>query len=197
MSGDMILDKGEHNHELIIMECGNATGLDGAITTNYPAGSFFGEMEFLGLAETSSVAIRAEEHCELFSLRYGDIAETLTEYPDVQEQLQEYAVMKKAAMNQLQGLPEGMTEPAYHIRNVQVALGFPLRWCLRLVSLTIMCVLNAGASASDKDALAEPHHDALALVERLKKCGRGSLEAVLLAAIVAKKIGVEDLRPNT
>eukprot|EP01043_Picozoa_sp_COSAG02_P042392 COSAG02_NODE_3602_length_6498_cov_2.647914_3_plen_685_part_00 len=116
MPGHMILDKGEHNHELIIMEYGNATGLEGAITTNYPAGSFFGEMEFLGLAETSAIAVRADEHCELFSLRYGDIAETLTEYPDVQEQLQEYAVMKKAAMTKLQGLPEGMSEPAYSLR---------------------------------------------------------------------------------
>eukprot|EP01043_Picozoa_sp_COSAG02_P042391 COSAG02_NODE_3602_length_6498_cov_2.647914_2_plen_59_part_00 len=57
-----------------------------------------------------------------------------------------------------------------------------------------MC-FDVGSSASE-DALAEPHHDALALVERLKKCGRGSLEAVLLAAVVAKKMGVEDLRPT-
>lgn len=105
--GDMILDKGEHNHELIILEYGKATGLDGAITTNYPAGSFFGEMEFLGLAEVSTVAVRADEHCDLYGLRYGDIADTLTEYPEVQEQLQQYAIMKKAASNQLQGLPEG------------------------------------------------------------------------------------------
>jgi hypothetical protein len=113
MPGDMILDKGEHNHELIIMEYGRATGLDGEIKTNYPAGSFFGEMEFLGLAELSSIAVRAEEHCDLYGLRYGDIAETLSEYPEVQQQLQEFAMMKRAAMNQLQGREAGMSEPAY------------------------------------------------------------------------------------
>eukprot|EP01043_Picozoa_sp_COSAG02_P041893 COSAG02_NODE_3515_length_6627_cov_4.151348_2_plen_59_part_00 len=57
-------------------------------------------------------------------------------------------------------------------------------------------MLNVGAIVTDEDALAEPAHDALAVAERLKECGRGSLEAVLLAAIVSQKIGVEDLRPT-
>lgn len=107
MPGDMILEKGEHNHELIILEYGQATGTDGAISTNYPAGSFFGEMEFLGLSEVSAIAVKAEKHCDLYGLRYGDIAETLTEYPDVQQGLHEYAVMKRNASDQLHGFSKG------------------------------------------------------------------------------------------
>lgn len=113
MTGDMILERDEHNHELIILERGSATGLDGAVTTTYPAGSFFGEMEFLGLADVSTVAVRAEEHCALYGIRYADIADTLAEHPEVQNQLQEYATIKKAAINRLQGRAGGPPKPAW------------------------------------------------------------------------------------
>ena len=123
MTGDMILERYEHNHELIILERGSATGLDGAVTTTYPAGSFFGEMEFLGLADVSTIAVRAEEHCALYGVRYADIADTLSEHPEVQHQLQEYATMKKAAMNRLQGRAAGPPRPAWrHIRFAQVRI---------------------------------------------------------------------------
>lgn len=57
--------------------------------------------------------------------------------------------------------------------------------------------VNAGTVVAEEDNIAEPQHDVLAVAERLKGCGRASLEAVLLAAIVSQKIGVEDLRPTS
>ena len=65
---------------------------------------------------------------------------------------------------------------------------------MTLRSLTLL--LNAGQIVADQTSLAEPQHDVLGLMQRLQKCDRGSLEAVLLAAIVAQKIAVEDLRPT-
>ena len=80
--GDYILERGEANKELVIMEHGEATGDDGAgITTEYEAGSFFGEMEFLGLQEVSGIAVKANTYCDLYALKLSDIKETIADYP--------------------------------------------------------------------------------------------------------------------
>ena len=80
--GDYILERGEANKELVIMEHGEATGDDGAgITTEYEAGSFFGEMEFLGLQEVSGIAVKANSYCDLYALKLADIKETIADYP--------------------------------------------------------------------------------------------------------------------
>ena len=110
--GDFILELGEHNHELIILEYGEASGTDGTIVTKYESGSFFGEMEFLGLQEVSSIAVKAEDFCDLYGLRYGDIAYTLSEYPELQDQMHQYAVAKKQASNRLQGKSGGESATA-------------------------------------------------------------------------------------
>ena len=80
--GDYILERGEANKELVIMEHGEATGDDGAgITTEYEAGSFFGEMEFLGLQEVSGIAVKANTYCDLYALKLSDIKEPIADYP--------------------------------------------------------------------------------------------------------------------
>lgn len=79
---DLILERGETNKELVIMEHGEATGDDGAgIVTDYKAGSFFGEMEFLGLQEVSPITVKALTYCDLYGLKLVHIRHTMTEYP--------------------------------------------------------------------------------------------------------------------
>ena len=77
-----IVTRGETNKELIIMEHGEAEGQDGSgIITEYCAGSFFGEMGFLGLQETSSITVRALTYCDLYGLKLAHIRTTMAEYP--------------------------------------------------------------------------------------------------------------------
>lgn len=79
---EFIVERGETNKELIIMEYGEAEGDDGAgIITEYRAGSFFGEMEFLGLQEVSPITVKALTYCDLYGLKLGHIKHTMTEYP--------------------------------------------------------------------------------------------------------------------
>merc|ERR1711990_964571 len=49
MPKNPILERGELNQSLIILEKGKAKGIDGHIATTYNTGSFFGELGFLGL----------------------------------------------------------------------------------------------------------------------------------------------------
>ena len=109
---DIIIEKGEHN-ELIILEKGAATGTDGTVRTNYPSGSFFGEMEFLGLSEVSATTITANDYCDLYGLRFADIADTLMDFPDLQDKLHQYAQMRKQAMDQIKGVVSDKDEDDY------------------------------------------------------------------------------------
>lgn len=60
------------------MEHGKATCDDGAgIVTEYQSGSFFGEMEFLGLQETSRITVEAITYCDLYGLKLEHITHTL------------------------------------------------------------------------------------------------------------------------
>lgn len=79
---EAIVTRGETNKELIIMEHGHAIGDDGGgITTEYKDGSFFGEMEFLGLQETSPITVTAVTYCDLYGLKLAHIKHTMADYP--------------------------------------------------------------------------------------------------------------------
>lgn len=103
MPGDWILEKGEHNHELIILQRGKAKGIDGHITTNFNTGSFFGELGFLGLVSYTSMAVQAQEYCDLYGLRFADIQDVLLDFPTLNEKLTQYAHLRRKAMQMLQG----------------------------------------------------------------------------------------------
>merc|ERR1712230_312223 len=63
-------------------------------------------MEFLQLVDVSSMAVQAEEYCDLYGLRLNDIQDVLKAFPVLNDKLQQYAQLRQKAMNQLQGGPD-------------------------------------------------------------------------------------------
>ena len=56
--------------------------MDGTLVTHFKDGSFFGELEFLGIVDkVSQLTVTADTDCDLYSLRLGDIARALIEFP--------------------------------------------------------------------------------------------------------------------
>ena len=56
--------------------------MDGTLVTHFKDGSFFGELEFLGIVDkVSQLTVTADTDCDLYSLRLGDIARALSEFP--------------------------------------------------------------------------------------------------------------------
>eukprot|EP01047_Picozoa_sp_COSAG01_P020529 COSAG01_NODE_1170_length_11406_cov_17.917662_8_plen_698_part_00 len=143
MPGDWILEKGEHNRELIILEKGSAKGLDGHITTEFKTGSFFGEMEFLQLVDVSSMAVQAEEYCDLYGLRLKDIQDVLKAFPVLNDKLQQYAQLRQKAMNQLQGGPDDASPDSVSLEphDASVDAADFVKSCSRLVTVPT-CTLS-------------------------------------------------------
>ena len=70
-------------------------------------------MEFLGLSEVSATTITANDYCDLYGLRVADIADTLMDFPDLQDKLHQYAQMRKEAMDQIKGVVSDKDEDDY------------------------------------------------------------------------------------
>ena len=100
---DTIMTRGEHSSELIIMERGEATGADGSITIKLDAGSFFGELQFLGLDRHANMDVKADSFCEFYTLRRSHILDILESHPDLNGRLMEYSKLRKEAMEHLKG----------------------------------------------------------------------------------------------
>jgi len=98
--GDVICEAGSSDRELILIDRGraeaksNADGTGSAIMV-HPAGSFFGEMEFLGLSLERKSTVVAATYCELFVLVHKDIEGLLTSNPDLQRKIERYATLRK------------------------------------------------------------------------------------------------------
>ena len=168
-AGDAILQKGEHNHELIILEHGQAVGYQGTVATSYKPGSFFGEMEFLGLTPGSlcQSTITAVTDCDLYTLRFADIRHVLIEFPEMQVQLTQYADMRQKALQKLQGAESERAEAEEVANANQTALqSIPQQKTYDL------------ASASDE----------------LRHCTLAELQAAVLRGVLSKAISLHELR---
>jgi CRP-like cAMP-binding protein len=62
----------------------------------YPTGSIFGELEFLGLTEMRPSTIRAKTYCEISSLHPHDIEPIIFKSPALRKRLDKYADLKHA-----------------------------------------------------------------------------------------------------
>ena len=162
-AGDLILQKGEHNHELIILEHGEAVGDDMA----YKPGSFFGEMEFLGLTPGSlcQTTITAVTDCDLYTLRFGDIGHVLVQFPEMQVQLTKYAEMRQQALMKLRGAQS--EDPQ---------------------------VKNAGTPKQTASQLPQKTYDLASASEEIRRCSRAELQAAVLRGVLSEAISLKALR---
>eukprot|EP01043_Picozoa_sp_COSAG02_P016779 COSAG02_NODE_745_length_17738_cov_18.178241_6_plen_709_part_00 len=168
-AGDAILLKGDHNHELIILEHGEAVGTQGTVDTAYKPGSFFGEMEFLGLTPGSlcQYTITAVTDCDLYTLRFADIGHVLVEFPEMQVQLTQYAEMRQKALQKLQGQSSGgaeVEEPD-----------------------------NANQT-SPPSLLQQKTYDLATASEEMRRCSRADLQAAILRGVLSQAISLHELR---
>merc|ERR1712166_756269 len=58
---------------------------------------------FLGLVSYTSMAVQAQEYCDLYGLRFADIQDVLLDFPTLNEKLTQYAHLRRKAMQMLQG----------------------------------------------------------------------------------------------
>ena len=166
-AGDSILKKGEHNHELIVLEHGQAVG-DGM---TYNPGSFFGEMEFLGLTPGSvcQTTITAVTDCDLYTLKFGDIGHVLLEFPEMQIQLTQYAEMRQQALNKLRGAQneDASADPQ---------------------------VKKPRTSKQVSSRLTQKTYDLASASEEIRRCSRAELQAAVLRGVLSEAISLKALR---
>lgn len=61
----------------------------------YVEGSFFGELEFLGISSARSITVRAQRFCEVSTLNPMDIQDVLDIHIGLKRRLQRYGVLKQ------------------------------------------------------------------------------------------------------
>ena len=69
----------------------------------YPTGSIFGELEFLGMTHNRPTTIRAKSYCELASLHPGDIELVVENCPALKRRLSKYADIRQAVAENTTG----------------------------------------------------------------------------------------------
>jgi CRP-like cAMP-binding protein len=174
LAGDEIVVKGEHNHELIILEYGEAVGKDGTLATRYKAGSFFGEMEFLGLSEgsLSQTTVTAITDCDLYTLRFGDIGHVLMEFPEMQHQLTQYAALRIQATNAQGGQTKVKDRTA--------------------AAEPVVDTIQIGTNHVIQSQ--EFTYDVASASEELDRCSKADLQAAVLRSVLTGRISMNDLR---
>lgn len=97
MPDEVITEKGDHHDELFILSRGVACLLDpedGHIIEDIPAGSFWGEREFLGLDEVRGSTTKARTYCETSTLKQSDIADIMDESKVLKDRLMKYIELR-------------------------------------------------------------------------------------------------------
>jgi len=107
---DVIVAIDEESSDLTIMDRGCATGYDGSITMTFEAGSFFGELQFLGISKRATMRIVADEFCEFYTLRYQHIRDLLEAQADLHARLVEYSKLRKQALDGLKSDDSSVVE---------------------------------------------------------------------------------------
>jgi hypothetical protein len=115
MPFDYVMVQGEPYRELMILTTGkarsippgeaaaklgprafSAKGADAVdAVIEFPEGSFFGELEFLGFSELRSMTVEAERFCEISTLHPADIESVLNIHIGLRRRLQRYGGLKK------------------------------------------------------------------------------------------------------
>ncbi|XP_038059876.1 cyclic nucleotide-gated cation channel alpha-3-like [Patiria miniata] len=94
--GDLVCRRGEVAREMFIITDGllEVVRSDGEILTTLQPGDFFGEIGILNLEGTANrrtADVRSVGYSELFTLSKGDVLDTLRDFPQAQEKLEEEA----------------------------------------------------------------------------------------------------------
>jgi CRP-like cAMP-binding protein len=101
--GDMIMEVGAEQDELLILSSGQAKTLadvDGHETV-FEVGTFWGELQFLGLERERTLSVVAVSFCEVATLAPADIAHVLQEAEDLRFKLESYGKMRKAVEDRM------------------------------------------------------------------------------------------------
>lgn len=98
---DCIMEVGQEGSDLLILSKGTAMtkGEDDENVeedTAFEPGSFWGELQFLGLSNKRTLKVVATSFCEVATLKRADIRQTLRTSPVLRHRLEHYAKMRKA-----------------------------------------------------------------------------------------------------
>lgn len=104
--GDNIMEAGEYNDELLILAkgVGRTTDKDPLTQTfsEFEVGSFFGELQFLGLEEKRTLTITAVTFSEIAAIAPEAIQAVLLANADLRQRLEAYGVMRKEIDDMIQ-----------------------------------------------------------------------------------------------
>jgi CRP-like cAMP-binding protein len=111
--GDLIMEVGEHHDELLILSKGQAeteADSDGH-KTDFDPGTFWGELQFLGLEEERTLTVKATIFCEVASLAPRDIQDILLAHDGLRQRFESYGAMRKEIEDKIaHGIPFDIDE---------------------------------------------------------------------------------------
>jgi glucose-6-phosphate 1-dehydrogenase len=90
--GDVVIQKGEINHELYLISRGEVEVIDGSgsVVATLGEGSFFGEISLLTSA-LPTATVRAKSYCDFFMLHQSEFTRVLRERPQFRKSMMEIA----------------------------------------------------------------------------------------------------------
>jgi hypothetical protein len=94
--GDLIMENGEHHDELLMLAKGQACTIPDSQNpvTEFDPGTFWGELQFLGLVEDRQLTVMATSYCEIASLEPLGIADILNSNDGLRVRLESYGAMR-------------------------------------------------------------------------------------------------------
>jgi CRP-like cAMP-binding protein len=112
LPGEFVIERGDPHRELVVLTKGichsvpdtedsglvskrmeSTPGVE--IVIEYPSGSFFGELEFLGFGSERLVSVRTKTFCEVSSLHPDDMEEVLRVHVKLRRRLERYGQLKQ------------------------------------------------------------------------------------------------------
>jgi len=102
MPGEFVMKSGEDTREIIILTRGTVvreftdievSNSEEQFTAEFEEGSFFGDLEFLGIQNKRTITLKTRSYCEFSALHPDDVTDIFMKYPRLKKKLDIYAQM--------------------------------------------------------------------------------------------------------
>ena len=131
LPNEYIVQRGDPYRELVVLTKGisvsvpeseemqKTDGMGVDIVIEYPSGSFFGELEFLGFGSERQVSIKSKTFCEVSSLHPDDMEEVLRVHVKLKRRLERYGQLKKDLSDLQKTLNEGAEKDELEVEQLK------------------------------------------------------------------------------
>ena len=173
LAGDTVVEKDSTSRDLLIVERGSLIAEDdnGEIVNTYAAGSFLGELAFLGMEKKTTVHVKAAGFSEVFVLSFEKMQPVLLKNRGLANRLTQYATLRRDIFKMLNEggdnvqslINDKMAEKSNSDKKVEQDLAY--------------------MKQVDEMANGDNSHPAIQVGKILHDCSRGMLEKLLLNTI--------------